>query len=157
VNNADGTVTHHVMIGYSSGQIDMMKFFPDKLKVNVGDTVIWEMSPSNMAPHTVTFLNGQTEPELTIPVSQSSGPPVLYTNPAAFSPSPSEPNLTRTGIFNSGVMNPVPGTTHTLKIGSETLGPQPYLCLLHDTSGMRAWLIVESPGSRPHHSYWWLP
>ncbi len=59
VMNDNGTMTHHVMIGYNDGQIDLMQFFPDKLVVSPGDTVEWEMSLHNVAPHTVTFLNGE--------------------------------------------------------------------------------------------------
>jgi plastocyanin len=154
VKNADGTMTYTVMIGYNDGQIDLMKFFPDTLRVGIGDTVIWEMSPGNVAPHTVTFLNGQAEPELTIPVSQSSGPPLLYANPAAFFPSQPGPSLTRAGIYNSGVLQPVPGTTYSLVMGEMAPGPQPYLCLLHDTSGMRGSLYIAPQLSvEPHHPF----
>jgi plastocyanin len=142
VKNPDGTVTHHVAIGYTEGQIALMRFFPDKLNVRAGDTVIWEMSPHNDMPHTVTFLNDEPEPSLVIPVPQPSGPPLLYANPAAFFPSAPAPVLTREGIYNSGVMQPVPGTTYTLTIGKTTPGPEPYICLLHDTSGMRGTLTI---------------
>jgi plastocyanin len=152
--NADGTVTHTVMIGYADGQIDLMKFFPDRLTVAAGDTVKWEMSPSNMAPHTVTFLNGEQEPELVIPVSQPSGPPVLYANPAVFFPSQPTPKLTRMGIYNSGVMDPVPGTTFTLVIGDVSAGPQPYMCLLHNESGMEASLTICPRAQHPFPWPW---
>ncbi len=139
--NPDGTPTHHVAIGYVEGQIALVQFFPDKLTVRPGDTVIWEMSPHNDMPHTVTFLNGAPEPSLVIPVPQAGGPPLLYANPAVFFPSGGTV-LTRTGIFNSGVMT-VPGTTYTLTIGDMAPGPEPYICLLHDSSGMEGTLIVR--------------
>jgi plastocyanin len=66
--NHDGTLTHYVALGYSKGQIDLMRFFPSTLLVRPGDKVTWELSPSNDAPHTVTFLNGQPEPGLVAPV-----------------------------------------------------------------------------------------
>jgi plastocyanin len=140
--NSDGTVTHHVMIGYSDGQIDLMQFFPDKLVVRPGDTVTWEMSEFNEAPHTVTFLNGEEEPGLVTVVPQPAGPPLLYLNPATLFQYPINNTLTRDEIFNSGIMNPVPGTTYTLQIGDMTPGLQPWLCLLHDTSGMKGVLMV---------------
>ena len=145
--NPDGTTTHHVSIGFSSGQIDLMRFFPRRALVRPGDTVVWEMSASNDAPHTVTFLNGQTEPELVIPVAQASGPPVLYFNPGALFPAQPAADLTRTGLYNSGIMNPIPGTTYTQVIGDVSPGPLPYLCLLHDTSGMRGKLVVRLCGA----------
>jgi len=140
--NADGTLTHYVALGYSRGQVDLMRFLPSKLLVRPGDTVVWEMRPSNGAPHTVTFLNGQSEPGLVVPVPQPSGPPVLYIDPATLFPSQPAPDLTRSGLYNSGLMNRVPGTTYSLMIGDVTPGPLPYLCLLHDTSGMRGTLVV---------------
>lgn len=158
VKNADGTTTYTVLMGYAEGQIDLMKFFPEKLKVDAGDTVVWQMSPKNMAPHTVTFLNGEPGPDLTIPVPQSSGSLVLYANPAAFFPNQPKPNLTRTGIYNSGVIDPVPGKTYTLVIGDEAPGPQPYVCLLHDESGMKSCLMV-APLSKAatRRSFWRTP
>jgi plastocyanin len=142
VKNPNGTLTHHVMIGYMQGQIALMQFFPDVLAVRPGDTVVWEMSPHNDMPHTVTFLNGEPEPSLVIPVPQPSGPPSLYANPALFFPSEPSPMLTRNGIYSSGVMDPIPGTTYTLTIGNIIFGSEHYLCLLHDTSGMTGTLII---------------
>lgn len=142
VTNLDGSTTHHVWIGYADGQIDLMQFFPDKLTVRPGDTVIWEMSPQNDAPHTVTFLNGEPEPGLVIPVPQPSGPPLLYANPAVFFPTLPSTELTRNGFYNAGVMNPIPGTTFELVIGDMKPGLEPYICLLHDSSGMEGVLMV---------------
>ena len=125
--NPDGTLTHYVALGYGKGQIDLMRFFPSKLLVRPGDTVVWQMRPTSDAPHTVTFFNGQPDPGLVVPVSQSSGPPVLYVNPAALFPSPIPPAaaLTRSGMYNSGLMLPVPGTTYSQVIGDMTPGPLP--------------------------------
>ncbi len=148
VRNPDGTTTYYVSIGYAEGQIDLMQFFPDKLNVRPGDTVVWEMSPHNDAPHTVTFLNGEPEPGLVIPVPQLSGPPLLYANPETFFPSASGPVLMREGIYNSGVMEPIPGTTYTLVIGDMHPGPEPFLCLVHDASGMTGTLTILPPKGR---------
>ena len=60
--NVDGSRTHHVMVGYSKGLIDLMRFFPRHVNVRPGDKVEWTWSPSNRAPHTVTFLNGSRSP-----------------------------------------------------------------------------------------------
>jgi plastocyanin len=140
--NPDGSKTFYVNLGYGKGQIDLMRFFPSRLCVRPGDTVVWQMTPKSDAPHTVTFLNGTTEPSLVIP-DLHQNPPLLYINPAVLAPSPLPPtDLTRTGYFNSGLLLPVPGTTYSLTIGDITPGPLPYRCQLHDTSGMRASLTV---------------
>jgi plastocyanin len=142
VVNNDGTVTYHVMIGYNDGQIDLMQFFPDKLVVSPGDAVIWEMSQYNVAPHTVTFLNGEPAPGLVTPVPQQGGPPLLYINAATLFPYQPSSDLTRDGIYNSGIMNPIPGTTYSLTIGNMTTGLEHYICLLHDESGMKGTLMI---------------
>jgi hypothetical protein len=58
------------MIGFMSGQIDLMRFFPNKLVVHPGDTVEWTLSIDNGAPHTVTFLNDNPDISFVVPVPQ---------------------------------------------------------------------------------------
>ena len=140
--NPDGTRTHHVLLGYDAGQISLMRFLPKRVVVRPGDTVQWTMGAASMAPHTVTFLNGVAEPELVMPVPQQSGPPVLYLNPEVLFPSQPSQALLRAGYFNSGLLEPIPGTSYSLTVGDVTPGPLRYLCMLHDTSGMRGTLVV---------------
>jgi plastocyanin len=145
----DGTLTHTVMVGYSetvtasSGdvQIDLMQFFPNKLTVRRGDQVTFEMSANNVAPHTVTFLNGAEEPPLAVFVGG-----FLYLNSEVVFPSGPD-ILTRTGVFNSGLLLPVPGTSYSLEIGDMKPGLEHFICLLHDSSGMTGELMaVPRPG-----------
>jgi plastocyanin len=140
--NPDGTTTYQVLIGYTFGQLDLLHFFPDQMAVNPGDTVVWTLSDENMAPHTVSFLNGNASPDDVIPVPQDNGPPLLVVNPAVLFPqNPGQP-LTTDGIYSSGVFRP--GTTTTsfsIKIGDIT-GQMPFQCLLHDSSGMLGSLQV---------------
>ena len=143
VENAGGGMTHFVMMGFGEGQIDLLHFFPKTIDVQVGDKVAWQMTAFNDAPHTLTFLNGATAPPLVIPVPQMTGPPVLYLNPAVLDPSMPTLGLMRTGIYNSGFMPPIPGTSFEIGIGAMTAGTDPYVCLLHDESGMRGTLVVQ--------------
>jgi plastocyanin len=146
--NGDGTMSHTVMVGYSETvtagygdlEIDLMQFFPDKLTVRPGDTLTFEMSANNVAPHTATFLNGAEEPPLA--VFQGG---FLYFNSEVVLPSGASV-LTRSGVFNSGLMLPVPGTTFSLTIGDMKPGLEHFICLLHDSSGMEGELMVL-PGS----------
>jgi plastocyanin len=146
VENPDGTMTHTILLGYHQGQIDLMQFFPDKTIVHPGDTVVWKLSETNEAPHTVTFLNGEPAPGLFTPVRQADGQVLLYVDPGTLDPSPFPPQpgpeLTRSGMYNSGLMLPIPGTSYSLVIGDMKPGPEPYLCLLHDESGMKGTLII---------------
>jgi plastocyanin len=145
VENPDGTLTHYVMVGYHDQQIDLVRFFPDKISVRPGDTVVWEMSPFNEAPHTVTILNGEPAPPLFLVVPNPPGQPLFYVAPGTLFPQKLGENLTRNGVYSSGVMLPFPGTSYSLTIDETmTPGPEPYVCLLHDESGMKGTLTVLS-------------
>lgn len=143
-SNEIHTVTHTVQVGfgetvtasYGDTEIDLMQFFPDKLRVRPGDTVNFEMSANNLAPHTVTFLNGEEEPPLAV---FEDG--FLYLNSDVFFPAGGAV-LTRSGTFNSGLLLPIPGTTYTLEMGDMKPGLQHFLCLLHDSSGMTGKLMI---------------
>ena len=144
VKNSDGTTTYYIQMGYKQGKINLMDFFPNNLTVKPGDTVVWELSANNDAPHTVTFLNGNPEPPLIVPVPGTSN---VMINPAIAAPyQPGQP-LTRSGIFSSGLLVPgTPFTSYSITIGN-IQGKMPYLCLLHDASGMVGYLFVASPAN----------
>ena len=142
VNNADGTTTYTVLIGWAKGQSELMRFFPRKLVVHPGDTVNFMLSPTNDAPHTVTFLNGADDIPFIVPVPNPPGPPYLLVNPEILAPIQPGVPLTSTGIFSSALMGAGPGpTSYTFTIGA-TSGSLSYQCVLHDTSGMQGLLKV---------------
>ena len=144
VMNNDGTMSHTVKLGYSETfttdfgdlEIDLMQFLPNKLTVRPGDTVTFELSEYNVAPHTASFLNGEEEPPLAV---FDSG--FLYLNSEILFPSGTD-TLTRTGIFNSGLLLPGSGAAYSLTIGDIKPGLLTFLCQLHDTSGMKGELMV---------------
>ena len=148
VKNPNGTTKFTVLVGYSAGQVDLMGFFPNKLVTHPGDTVEWKLSPTNDAPHTVTFLNGNPEPPTFIPVPQTNQPPLIVINGAILGPINAGKTLNKTDIFHSGFMDPTnPVMTpqnFTIKIGTAT-GTYNYFCMLHDTSGMLGSLKVVLP------------
>jgi plastocyanin len=141
--NPDGTTTYNVLIAYCFNQLEITAFFPNKLTVHPGDTVVWTLSNADMAPHTVTFLNGNPGAnfELTLPNG------VILVNPAVLDPQNAGQPLTGNGIISSGILSPffgpaaVPTTSFSLKIGPIS-GQQPYECLIHDTSGMKGVLDI---------------
>ncbi|NJD58144.1 MAG: hypothetical protein C3F13_03215 [Anaerolineales bacterium] len=142
--NPDGSTNYTVLIGWSQGQYDLMDFIPNNLAVHQGDTVTFALSPTNTeAPHTVTFLNGADDISFITPIPNPPGPPVLLINPQVLAPiNPGQP-LTRSGIYSSGLLNPLgPGPyEYTVTIG-DISGNILYVCILHDTSGMEAILQV---------------
>jgi plastocyanin len=144
VQNPDGTTTFYVLVGFSMGQLDLVRFFPDQLTVHPGDTVEWALSKDEMiAPHTVTFLNGNPEPDMVLPVPQDNGPPLLLFNPDVLFPQNAGQPLTSQGIYSAGLLqqNPVGPTNFAFQIG-DISGQLPYLCMLHDSSGMKGLLEV---------------
>jgi plastocyanin len=148
VHHSDGTTTWKITVGYSSGMVDVMRFFPSTVEVRPGDTVEWDLSSADVAPHTITFLNGNTDPDLVLPVPQPNNqPPILLLNPAVLFPSQAVTQgqpLNKTDFFNAGLLNPAPQgpTSFSIKIGN-VRGVLNYQCLLHDTSGMLGKLIVS--------------
>jgi plastocyanin len=143
--NPDGTTTHYVTIGYMKGNIDIMAFFPNKIKVEPGDMVVWTVSNTDSAPHTVTFLNGNPDPSLILAITNPADPtglPFLAINPAVAAPQNMGQALTRSGVFSSGLLLPVAGLDmYGLTIGN-IHGKITFQCLLHDASGMVGSLIV---------------
>jgi plastocyanin len=143
--NPDGTLTHTVIMGYESMDIMVMGFFPGKMTVKQGDTILWKLSSTDTAPHTITFYNGTPDQPLVI-MAQGPNGPVALVNPAVLFPSQAvlqgKP-LNQTDFFNSGILNPAGQTSFSLKVGkiSNTLS---YECILHDTSGMVGTVYVLS-------------
>jgi plastocyanin len=141
VKNPDGTFTYTVILGYESGNVMIMKFFPGNLTVHPGDTVVWKLSPSGEAPHTVSFFNGT--PDQSFAIFDPSIPALLI-NPAVLFPSDAVMQgeaLNTTDYFNSGILQPTGQTSFSLKVGNIS-GRLNYECILHDTSGMSATLFV---------------
>ena len=143
IKNPDGTYTQYISVGYAQGQIDLMSFFPSKLVVHPGDTIVWSPSATDMAPHTVSFLNGAPDINFISVQPQAHGAPLLLVNPAALFPAQAGQPLTRDGIYHSGFINPAQPGPHTfsLKIG-DVSGWIDYECLLHDANGMNGSLFV---------------
>ncbi len=149
VLNPNGTLTYTVTLGYMSGNVMVMQFFPSHLTVHPGDKVVWKLSPSDdIAPHTVTFLNGHADLSLVV-IAFYQGHPVALVNPAVLFPSQAVLQgmpLDNTHFFNSGILAPGQATSFTLKIGNAS-GTLTYQCLLHDSSGMIATLFVTPAGN----------
>ena len=145
--NSNGTFTHTITMGYESGTIVLLRFFPDRKTVLPGDTVVWKMSSVNTAPHTVTFYNGHADQPLFL-IAQGQNGPVALVNPVLLFPSLNVQQgkpLNNTDFFNSGLMLPGSDGMFSLKIGNIS-GTLDYECALHDTAGMTASLFVVPKG-----------
>ena len=152
IPNPDGSFTFHVLVGFSFGIVDIHQFFPSRIHVAPGDKVVFSLSKSDMAPHTVTFLNGGPSPDNFIVVDQPNALPLILLNPEVLFPAKPGVPLTDQGYFNSGLMVPgSPNTSFAFTIGDVT-GVLPFECLLHDQMGMNGTLVVTPRKVRPPHS-----
>jgi plastocyanin len=141
--NADGSTNHFVLVGYTDGQIDLDFFFPQTLQVKTGDTVTWVFSKQDVAPHTISFLNGATAPAMVKPIPQPNAAPLLTFDPFVAMPQNADKPLTNMGVFSSGILDPTAPGPHQfmLKVGNY-VGTLQYQCLLHDDLGMTGTLTV---------------
>jgi plastocyanin len=143
IQSPDGTTTYNVLVGYCFNLLEITAFFPNKLTVHPGDTVAWSLSNVDMAPHTITFLNGNPGANLGLPLPNG----VILVNPDVLNPQNAGQPLTNQGIFSSGILSPfigpggIPTTSFSLQIGPIS-GQQPYECLIHDTNGMKGVLNI---------------
>ncbi len=141
--NPDGSTTHFVVTGFSQGSIDLENYYPNKLTAHPGDTVTWVLGQGDIAPHTITFLNGAPEPAIVSPQPQPNGPPLLLVDPAVALPQSADKPLSNQGVYNSGMIDPhAPGDhTFSFKIG-DTPGDLAYHCILHDDAGMKGTITI---------------
>ncbi len=150
VKNPDGTFTRTITLGYMSGNVMVMQFFPSRMTVFPGDTVVWKLSSSDdIAPHTVTFFNGAADLPL-VEIGFFQGQPVALVNPAVLFPSQAVEQgtpLNKTAFFNSGMLIPGVRNSFSMKIGNIS-GLINYVCILHDSSGMDASLFVVPRSSQ---------
>ena len=126
--------------GHDSGQIALLKFFPQTLHVAVGATVKFEVA-SKTEPDTFSFGPAayltQTANAIITPLANPMGPPTLRFSPLVALPSdpPPLPAYDGTGhgngFLSTGQLggNPHGPTTTTVKFTKA--GTYNYICLIH--------------------------
>jgi plastocyanin len=144
----NGTTVYEVNMGYGDGIMAWMRFGPQDLTINVGDTVEWTQKDTG-TPHTVTLTSGGAEPELVLAEPQQAGPPKLVLNPEVLAPAGGS-TYSGQGYFNSGLVwgteEPMPGP-RTYSLTFDTPGTYEYICVLHDPMGMVGQVTVQAPGA----------
>jgi len=140
---SNGTMVHEVNMGYGDGYISWMRFIPTNLIIYAGDSVEWMQKDAD-TPHTVTFVSGGEEPEMVLVEPQEFGPPKLVLNPLVLLPAGGN-TYDGQGYCNSGFIwgtkDPLPGPRNYSLVFSKP-GSYSYLCVLHDTMGMRGQITV---------------
>lgn len=154
ITNADGTKSYHVLAGYGSQDpafpLGYMRFIPEEINLNVGDTVEWTDLVGGF--HNVVF--GE-EPTLVDVVPGPDGQPMFLLNLINFLPT-GQPAHTGSGFYNSGILA-APGTppgaggpfpmTEKYSLTFTQPGRYEYICSIHYTQGMAGFVTVSGGGS----------
>ena len=146
----NGTTIYHVNTGYQipagnmGAVLDYMRFSPEDIRINVGDTVEWS-SPTPTNFHDVVF--GE-EPESILIEPQPSGPPKGFLNPDAFMPAGGT-TYSGNGLYSSGIINgpqgpPFPGAVTSYSLTFSQPGRYEYVCALHYHNGMQGYVTVQA-------------
>ncbi|CAA9531034.1 MAG: hypothetical protein AVDCRST_MAG73-953 [uncultured Thermomicrobiales bacterium] len=126
---ADGIAL--VSAGVNVGQAETLAYHPAEVTIAAGGTVRW-VNPSQVSPHTVTFLGGEAPVEDIIFQPSEAGPPTLVLNPNSFFPSDAPAAYNGQGFVNSGYIGHAPVfATDTFELTFDTPGTYEYYCILH--------------------------
>lgn len=134
-----------VLTGAGQDTVSVNAFFPESIRVRVGDTVTWKINSDE--PHTATFLSGEPAPQDPIPIPDR-GPGEMMLNPLIAFPSraPDAPveSYSGTGYLNSGMLSvgKVVPPLEEFSVTFEAPGVYQYNCLLHPA--MVGEVVVEA-------------
>jgi plastocyanin len=146
----DGPREFVVLVGAGQDSTTLNTYFPEVLRVRVGDTVTWRLNSDEI--HTVSFAFDLPAEEVAFAVLGPQGPMV---NPMAAFPTrpPGAPveAYSGTGFVSSGIMereSPVPDAppNDTFTLTFDQPGTFAYYCLIHEKF-MVATVTVEPAGA----------
>lgn len=124
-----------------AGAWQFMRFYPDTITINVGDTVVWKLNSTE--PHTVTFpMSGQKSPDLVVPEGGDSRRMML--NPMAAFPQGGN-SYNGNALVGSGQMDRSGQFPQEFKVTFTGAGSVDYFCAFHTM--MTGKVIVQGAGS----------
>jgi plastocyanin len=127
--------------GGPAGAWQFMRFYPETITINPGDTVVWKLNSAEF--HTVTFpAPGEQLPAFLIPEGGDSQR--LIANPAVAFPQ-GGPTYDGTAYTNSGLLMMAPGFPQEFKLTFTNPGDFAYQCAVH--SMMKGHVIVQAAGT----------
>ncbi len=116
-----------------AGAWQIMKFYPDNLTINAGDTIDFKLNSTEV--HNVLFLApGEKAPDTIIVQPNPNGPPSFFANLAVDAPS-GGPNFDGTAQAGSGQMGGPPTNPREYKLTFTKAGSFDYLCSYHSFAG----------------------
>ncbi len=124
-----------------AGAWQFMRFYPDTITINAGDTIVWKLKSAE--PHTVTFPQpGQMPPDLVIP--EGGGSSRMMFNPLAVFPQGGK-SYDGSSLTGSGQLDPGPQFPKEYSLTFTQPGTFQYFCAFH--SMMTGKVIVQAAGS----------
>lgn len=124
-----------------AGAWQFMRFYPDNITVNVGDTIVWKLASAE--PHTVTFPKaGDQPPDLVVPEGGDSQR--LLGNPLAFLPQGGT-SYDGTALTGSGQLGGEPQFPTQYQLTLSQIGTFTYYCIFHPM--MKGTVTVQAAGS----------
>jgi plastocyanin len=124
-----------------AGAWQFMRFYPETITINAGDTVVWKLNSAEF--HTVTFpAPGEPAPAFLVPEGGDS--PRLIANPLVAFPQ-GGPTYDGTAYTNSGLLQRAPGSPQEFKLTFDKAGDFAYLCAVH--SMMKGHVVVQDAGA----------
>ncbi len=135
-----------------AGAWQLMKFYPDKLTINEGDTVVWKINSAEF--HDVIFAPpGQAFVPLTTAEGGQNGPPTVVISPLFAAPS-GGPNYDGTTLANSGELAMAAPGSPEFRLTFPKAGSYDYYCNIHSAplpdgqiAGMTGNITVRAAGS----------
>jgi plastocyanin len=119
-------------------------FFPDTLRIHVGDTVHWQRNTNEL--HTVTFLAGMPLPPSNVPAPPGLPSPLMRNPLIAFPVAPENGRYDGTTFATSGIFGPDPDIFQGVESFDLTFtrrGTYPYVCVVHGVRMTGQIIVVD--------------
>src|SRR5262249_44527712 len=142
----DKPKTYTVLVGAEDVSVgaSVHAFFPDTLRIHVGDTVHWQRNTHEI--HTVTFLAGMELPPFIVPAPDGLPSPLMNNPLIAFPVPPADGRYDGTSFATSGIFGPDPDIFQGVESFDLTFtrrGTYNYVCVVHGAAMSGQILVVD--------------
>lgn len=145
-DQGDKPKTYTVLVGAVDDSVgaNVMAFFPETLRIHVGDTVHWQRNGDEI--HTVTFLAGMDLPPFNVPAPDGLPSPQMRNPLIAFPVAPPHGRYDGTTFATSGIFGPDPDLFQGVESFDLTFtrpGTYNYVCAVHGAIMSAQILVVD--------------